>query len=86
MAEHFELARIHIWGLHLWRPGLGRDKALALLANPERSHLNQRVIDRLIQYGCLAEARGTLALTAAGLAAVHERPDVIARIRAKEVA
>lgn len=86
IAERFVLARIYVWGVHLWRPESGRVKAFALLDNPVRSPLNIRIVERLIAYGLLEEGYGALVLTDTGTAAAGERPDIIARIRLAEAA
>lgn len=85
IAGWYALARISIWGLYVWRPKTQTKAALVMLNDPPRSSLNPRIVTLLLGAGLLQEVGGTLVATTAGIEALGERPDVMARMRAEGV-
>lgn len=81
IAAWYALARISAWGLCAWQPKSHTRGALAILDDPQRSSLNSRVVNVLLESGMLQEAGDTLTVTVSGADALRDRPDVMARMR-----
>ncbi|MHA6694659.1 hypothetical protein [Homoserinimonas sp. A520] len=85
IAGWYALTQIQAWGLLVWHPRQDKKTALVILNDPARTSLNPRTVNLLIAACVLTEVEGTLVVTDTGIAALNDRPQVKARMRATGV-
>jgi hypothetical protein len=81
----YTLARIYAWGLREWRPKTPRKPALIFLNDPQRSSMHPKVVELLLASGLLTDQGDDLEVTSAGVSVLHERPEILQRMRSAGV-